>query len=83
MAFIFEEHQKELVIEVDGDVFNNAVFNLMTAFAENVNYVEHKIEFSLYKQNTENFLKNVTELSNLYKAGVPQIQQLPAFFKQQ
>lgn len=83
MAFIFGEHQKEIAIEGDGDVFNNAVFNLITAFAENVNYVEHKIEFSLYKQNTASFLQNITDLSNIYKVKVPQIQQLPAFFKQQ
>ena len=30
MAFIFEGSQKEITIDGDGDVFNNAVFNILT-----------------------------------------------------
>ena len=83
MAFIFEGSQRVITIDGEGDVFNNAVFNLLTTFAENVDYGNHKIDFSLYKQNTDVFIGEVEKLSNLYKAEVPKIQQLPAFFKQQ
>ena len=47
MAFIFEGSQKEITIEGEGDVFNNAVFNLLTTFAENVDYGNHNRERSL------------------------------------
>ena len=83
MAFIFEGSQRVITIDGEGDVFNNAVFNLLTTFAENVDYGNHKIDFSLYKQNTDVFIGKVEKLSNLYKKDVPKIQQLPAFFKQQ
>lgn len=83
MAFIFEGSQKELMIDGDGDVFYNAVFNLLTTFAENVDYSNNQIKFSLYKQNTDAFIGEVERLSNLYKTDVPRIQQLLAFFKQQ
>ena len=36
MAFIFEGQQRVITIDGEGDVFNNAVFNLLTTFAENV-----------------------------------------------
>lgn len=48
MAFIFEGSQKEITIDVEGDVFSNAVFNLLKTFEENVDYGNHKIDFSLY-----------------------------------
>ena len=44
MAFIFEGSQKEITIEGEGDVFNKAVFNLLTTFAENVDYGNHNRE---------------------------------------
>ena len=44
MAFIFEGSQKEITIDGEGDVFNNAVFNLLTTFAENVDYGNHNRE---------------------------------------
>ena len=44
MAFIFEGSQKEITIDAEGDVFNNAVFNLLTTFAENVDYGNHNRE---------------------------------------
>lgn len=36
MAFIFEGSQRVITIDGDGDVFNNAIFNLLTTFPENV-----------------------------------------------
>ena len=44
MAFIFEGSQKEITIDGEGDVFNNAVFNLLTTFAENADYGNHNRE---------------------------------------
>lgn len=83
LAFIFSDNQKEICLEGDGSTFNNAVFNLITTFAQNVNYTEHKIEFNLYKQNSKEFWEILTEFSDIYKKSVPKIQQLLAFFKKQ
>ena len=44
MAFIFEGSQRMITIDGEGDVFNNAVFNLLTTFAENVYYGNHNRE---------------------------------------
>ena len=44
MAFIFEGSQRVITIDGEGDVFNNAVFNLLTTFAENVDYGNHNRE---------------------------------------
>lgn len=47
MAFIFEGSQRVITIDGEGDVFNNAVFNLLTTFAENVDYGNHNRELGL------------------------------------
>lgn len=83
LAFIFAEAQKEISIDGDGELFDQAVFNLISTFAENVDFSEHQIKLSLYKQNTLELRQRIAELSNNYKDSVPKIQQLPAFFKSQ
>lgn len=47
MAFIFEGSQRVITIDGDGDVFNNAIFNILTTFPENVDYGNHNREQSL------------------------------------
>lgn len=44
MAFIFEGSQRAITIDVEGDVFNNAIFNILTTFAENADYGTHNRE---------------------------------------
>ena len=44
MAFIFEGSQRVITIDGEGDVFNNAIFYLLTTFAENVDYGNHNRE---------------------------------------
>ena len=48
MAFIFEGSQRVITIDGEGEVFNNAVFNLLTTFAENVDYGNHNREQNQY-----------------------------------
>ena len=44
MAFIFEGSQRVITIDGEGDVFSNAVFNLLTTFAENADDGNHNGE---------------------------------------
>ena len=44
MAFIFEGSQRVITIDGEGDVFNNALFILLTTFAENVDDGNHNRE---------------------------------------
>ena len=44
IAFIFEGSQRVITIDGEGDVFNNAVFNLLTTLAENADYGTHNRE---------------------------------------
>lgn len=83
LTFIFAEAQKEISIDGEGDMFDQAVFNLISTFAENVDFEEYQIKVSLYKQNTLELRQRISELSDYYKGSVPKIQQLPAFFKTQ
>lgn len=83
LAFIFSESQKEIVIEGEGNDFNNATFNLVAAFAEKIDFDTHEIELSFYKQNTDHFRQRINDLSDIYKSILPQIQQLPAYFLKQ
>lgn len=83
LLFIFAESSKEIIIEGDGDVFDMAKFDLIATFAENIDFICHTIKFCPYKRNSDDLRERLVLLSDKYKAVLPKIQQLPAFFKNQ
>lgn len=82
-SFMFLDSNKDLEIKADDSIIQVVVTEFSAAFAEKIDFDKHIIHLSVYRRNDAQLLKNIETLANKYKAKVPQIQQLPQYFKKQ
>ena len=82
-SFIFLDASKDLEITAEKNLLPTVVTDFSAALAENIDFEKHHINLSVYRKNDSQLRTNIESLVNKYKAKLPQIQQLPKFFKDQ
>ncbi len=83
ISIIFSNANKEIVLEGNSDDFYKVFMDIIKVFADDVDEKKHKISYSSYIQNSEQFRKKIQTFSDSYKKDIPQVQQILAFFKNQ
>lgn len=82
-TFIFLDASKDLVITAAPEVLRAVVTEFAAVFAHDIDFEKHVVKVAFYRKNDQQLWRNIEALVNEYKAKVPQIQQLPRFFKDQ
>lgn len=83
LSFIFLDASKELQIITDESKLPVVIKEFSAAFAESIDFNNHRINLTPYRKNDSQLKANIEALENKHKADIPQIQQLPQFFKSQ
>lgn len=82
-SFIFLDASKDLYITADEKIILAVITEFAVALAVDIDFSQHVIKLSCYRKNDEQFRKNIDTLVSIFKSQVPQVQQLPKFFKDQ
>lgn len=82
-SFIFLDASKNLEIVAEESDIYSAVIEFAAALAESIDFEKQVINLTFYRKNDQQLWKNIEALVNKYKNKVPQIQQVPQFFKKQ
>lgn len=82
-SFIFLDASKDLEIAAEESDIYSAIIEFAATLAESIDCEKHVINLTFYRRNDQHLWKNIEALVNKYKNKVPQIQQVPQFFKKQ
>lgn len=82
-SFIFLDARKELEIIADDNVLPVVIRDFSAVLAESIDFEKRQIQLTSFRKNDDQLLVNLEAFVNEHKTEVPQVQQLPQFFKAQ